>query len=455
MAGAKAKWGGLTLAQRGSLLLNGHVLRSNNKDIPRNPWWWIPTLYFAQGLPNVLVATVSVVVYKNLGLSNTAAAFYTSWLYLPWVLKPLWSPVVDILRTRRWWIWTMQLLVGAGLASVALTISTNYFLQLTLAFFWLMAFSSATHDIAADGFYMLANTERQQAMFSGIRGVAFNTAKITAQGLLVAIAGKLKERTHDFATAWSMTFGIAAGAYMCLAAYHRLILPRPVTDNAGSIRSMKHFFREFLVTFKLFFQKPRIVTLLCFLLLYRFGEAQLLKIVQPFLLEARDKGGLGLTNTEFSLVYGTAGVIALVSGAVLGGYLVSRRGLRAVLWPMVFVMHLPDVMFVFLAYTQPQNLWLTGSCVALEQFGYGFGFVAYMLYMIYIARGKYPTAHYAICTGFMALSLMLPGMWSGWLQDKIGYHHFFMWVLLATIPGFIVTALIPLDRDFGKKHAAD
>ena len=349
----------------------------------------------------------------------------------------------------------MQMLVGAGLASVALTIPTHYYFQLTLAFFWLMAFSSATHDIAADGFYMLATTERQQAMFSGIRGVAFNVAKITAQGLLVAIAGKLKERTNDFASAWSMTFGIAAGGYACVALYHRFILPTPANDQAGTTRSVKHFFREFLVTFRLFFQKPKIVTLLCFLMLYRFGEAQLLKIVQPFLIEARDRGGLGLTNTQFSVVYGTAGVIALVSGAVLGGYLVSRRGLRSVLWPMVFVMHLPDVVFVFLAYSQPQNLWLTGSCVAVEQFGYGFGFVAYMLYMIYIARGNHPTAHYAICTGFMALGLMLPGLWSGWLQEKIGYQHFFVWVLLATIPGFIVTALIPLDADFGKKHEAN
>jgi PAT family beta-lactamase induction signal transducer AmpG len=288
-------------------------------------------------------------------------------------------------------------------------------------------------------------------MFSGIRSVAFNIAKITAQGLLVAVAGKINERTGNFASAWSMTFGLAAGIYVCLALYHRFILPKPADDRAGSAQSAKHFFREFVITFGLFFQKPKIITLLCFLLFYRFGEAQLLKIVQPFLIEARDKGGLGLTNGELSLVYGTAGVIALIGGAVAGGFLVSRRGLKSMIWLMVFAMHLPDAVFVFLAYAQPQNLWLIGSCVAVEQFGYGFGFAAYMLYMIYIARGEHRTAHYAICTGFMALGIMLPGMWSGWLQELIGYQHFFLWVLLATIPGFIVTALVPLDAEFGKK----
>jgi len=345
----------------------------------------------------------------------------------------------------------MQLLVGAGLASVALTIPTNYFLQLTIAFFWLMAFASATHDIGADGFYMLATTEKQQAMFSGVRSVSFNIAKITAQGLLVAVAGMLKERTGNFASAWSLTFGVAAIGYVCLGIYHYFILPAPNKDQPGSLSSAQHFLREFLITFKLYFQKPGIITLLSFLLLYRFGEAQLLKLVQPFLIDDRANGGLGLTNGEFSLVYGTAGIIALICGGVLGGVAISRFGLKTILWPMVIVMHLPDAVFVYLSYAQPHNLWLIGSCIAIEQFGYGFGFAAYMLYMIYIARGKHQTAHYAICTGFMALGVMLPGMWSGWLQDRIGYQHFFAWVLLATIPGFIVTALIPLDAEFGKK----
>lgn len=446
--------------------LNKVVLRSNASNAAdpgqsagarrgaRDPWAWIPTLYFFQGLPYVLTASVSIVLYKNLGLSNAAAAFYTSWLYLPWVVKPLWSPVVDILRTRRGWIWTTQFITAAGLASVALTLPTPYFLQLTLAFFWLMAFGSATHDVAADGFYILATSEREQAFFSGVRNTSFNLAKITAQGLLVAVAGKLKERTGSFALAWSVTFGLAAGGCLCLAIYHRFILPYPASDKPGPKPGGAVPPAEFLYAFSSFFEKPEMPRLLGFLLLYRFGEAQLLKMVQPFLIDPRDRGGLGLSNGEFGLVYGTAGVVALVCGALLGGYLISRGGLRRWLWPMVIAMHLPDAVFVYLSGTQPQSLTLIGACVAVEQFGYGFGFTAYMLYMIYIARGGHPTAHYAICTGFMALGMMVPGMWSGWLQEKLGYPHFFIWVLAATIPGFIVTALAPLDAGFGKRKTS-
>jgi PAT family beta-lactamase induction signal transducer AmpG len=429
--------------------------------VSRNPWAWIPSLYYFQGLPNVLAVSVSVVLYKNLGLSNTAAAFYTSWLYLPWVVKPLWSPVVDLLRTRRWWIWWMQFFVAAGLACVALTIPTAYFLQLTLAGFWLVAFGSATHDIAADGFYIIATNEREQAFFSGVRNTAFNLAKITAQGLLVAVAGMLKERTGSFAIAWSITFGAAAGICFCLAMYHRFVLPQPIADrprvrreSAATVPGANRFFGEFLATFTSFFAKPGTVTTLCFLLLYRFGEAQLLKMVQPFLIGDRGEGGLGLTNAEFGFIYGTIGVIALVGGGLLGGFLISRHGLKFWLWPMVLAMHLPDAVFVYLAHARPESLGLIGACVAVEQFGYGFGFAAYMLYMIYIARGEHATAHYAICTGFMALGMMLPGMWSGWLQEHLGYRHFFVWVLLATIPGFIVTALVPLEPEFGRKNSA-
>lgn len=418
---------------------------------PRNPWTWIPSLYFAQGLPNVLVGSVSVIVYKNLGLSNTQAAFYTSWLYLPWVLKPLWSPVVEHLRTRRGWIWAMQLLVGAGFAGVALTIPTTHFLQFTLALFWLIAFSSATHDVAADGFYILANTEHEQAFFSGVRNVSFNLAKITAQGLLVALAGILKDRVGGFEVAWAITFGAAAAVFVLLTGYHRWMLPRPAADREGSAASAKLFLKEFLATFGSFFRKPNIGLLLSFLLLYRFGEAQLLKIAAPFLIDSRASGGLGLTNEQLSVAYGTAGVIALICGGLLGGIAVSRRGLKSWLWPMLLAMHLPDAVFVFLAYAKPTGLVLISACLAVEQFGYGFGFAAYMLYMIYIARGQHSTAHYAISTGFMALGLMLPGMWSGWLQMKLGYEWFFIWVLLATIPGFIVTALVPLDAEFGRR----
>jgi PAT family beta-lactamase induction signal transducer AmpG len=421
------------------------------KTSSRRPWFWIPTLYVAEGLPYALAMSVSVVLYKNLGVSNAAIAFYTSWLYLPWVIKPLWSPVVDLLKTRRQWIWAMQLLLGAGLAGVALTIPAPHFFQLTLAFFWLLAFSSATHDIAADGFYMLALTEHDQAFFSGIRSTFYRVAMIGGQGGLVILAGTIHARTGSFAPAWSMAFALGAGIFLCLGVYHRRLLPRPAFDKPGIAGPAQNFVAEFFKTFGTFFQKPKIVALLLFLLLYRLGEAQLVKMVQPFLLDPREQGGLGLTDGQVGLAYGTAGIIALMLGGLLGGFVVARHGLKFWLWPMLLAIHLPDAVFVWLAYAQPENVLVIGAGVAVEQFGYGFGFTAFMLYMIYIARGEHRTAHYAICTGFMALGMMLPGMWSGWLQEHIGYQHFFGWVLLATIPSFIVARLVPLDSHFGKK----
>ena len=423
----------------------------DSKSPSRNPWAWIPTLYLAEGLPYVTVMTVAVIMYKGLGISNTDIALYTSWLYLPWVIKPLWSPVVDILRTRRWWIWSMQLVVGAGLAGVALTVPATNFFQYTLAFFWLLAFSSATHDIAADGFYMLANTEREQAFFSGIRNTFYRVATITGQGLLVILAGNIEKRTGNTVFAWSLALAALAGMFACLAVYHCFILPRPGSDKPGSISTLTHFWEEFFATFGSFFAKPKIALLLLFLLLYRFAEAQLVKMVAPFLLDGREAGGLGLTTEQVGLVYGTVGVIALVCGGLFGGFVVSRNGLKFWLWPMVLAIHLPDAVFIYLSYAQPESATVISACLAIEQFGYGFGFAAYMLYMIYIARGEHRTAHYAICTGFMALGMMLPGMWSGWLQDTIGYRYFFVWVMLATIPSFIVVKMIPLEAEFGRK----
>jgi PAT family beta-lactamase induction signal transducer AmpG len=422
------------------------------KTSSRSPWFWFPTLYVAEGMPNALVATVSVMVYNDLGVSNTATAFFTSLLYLPWVIKPLWSPAVDILKTRRWWIWTMQWLLGAGLAGIALMIPASHFIQWTIVFFGLLAFSSATHDIAADGFYMLATTEHEQSFFIGFRGVFFNFGKIFAQGALVYLAGELEKRGGDATWAWSTTFTLAAGIFLCLGAYHRFILPKPQTDQSKNFSSSKSFFDEFFKTFGTFFQKQKIIALLLFLLLYRLGEAQLVKIIPIFLHAPLPRGGLGLANEQISVIYGTVGVIAFMSGALLGGFVVARHGLKFWLWPMLLAIHLPDAVFLWFACAQPENLFAIGAGVAVEQFGYGFGFMALLLYMICIARGEHQTAHYAICTGFMALGLMLPGMWSGWLQEHLGYPHFFVWVMLATIPSFIVATQIPLDAEFGKRN---
>jgi MFS transporter, PAT family, beta-lactamase induction signal transducer AmpG len=420
------------------------------KSTSRSPWLWIPTLYMAEGLPNVIVASVSVVLYKNLGVSNAAIAFYTGWLYLPWVIKPLWSPVVDLLKTRRQWIWAMQLLVGAGLAGVALTIPAPHFFQLTLAFFWLLSFSSATHDIAADGFYMLATTEREQAFFVGIRSLFYRVATIAAQGGLVMLAGKIYRHTGSYSSAWSAAFALVAGICLCFGIYHWFILPRPAGDSP-KLAAPKDFLAEFFKTFGTFFQKPEIGVMLAFILLYRLGEAQLVKMFQPFLLDSRAVGGLELTNNQLGLVYGYVGVPVFILGALLGGFAVARHGLKFWLWPMLLAIHLPDAVFIWLAYAQPENLFAIGAGVAVEQFGYGFGFTAFMLYMIRIARGEHQTAHYAICTGFMALGVMLPGMWSGWVQEQLGYPHFFVWVILATVPSFLVATQIPLEAEFGKR----
>ena len=420
------------------------------KPSSRRPWLWIPTLYLAEGLPYALVTTVSVVLYKNLDVSNAAIAFWAGMLGWPWVVKPLWSPVVDILKTRRLWIWMLQLFVGAVLAGVMLALPLPHFFQLTLALFWLVAFGSATHDIAADGFYMLALSEREQALFSGVRNTFYRIANIAAQGGLLIFVGEIQRRTGSYSMAWAQAFALMAGMVLILGVYHRLVLPHPANDIAGRAISTEKFKETFIT----FFRKPGIGVLLAFLLLYRFGEAQLLTVAKLFLLDPREQGGLALTDGQYGWVYGTFGVGALLLGGLLGGLVVSQRGLKFWLWPMVLAIHLPDAVFVWLSYAQPESLFAVGTGVVVEQFGYGFGFTAFMLYMIYIVRGEHQTAHYAICTGFMALGMMLPGMWSGWLQEHLGYPHFFVWVLLATIPSFIVARRIPLEAEFGRRRQA-
>jgi PAT family beta-lactamase induction signal transducer AmpG len=418
----------------------------------KSPWVWVPTLYLAEGLPLAMAMSVSIVFYKNLGVSNRDITFYTGLLYLPWTIKPLWSPVVDLINTRRRWVWSMQLFVGAGLAGVALAVPASHFFALTLALFWLVAFASATHDIAADGFYLLALPEREQALFSGVRNTFYRVANIAAQGALIITVGYFQRRTASYVTAWMLAFALVAGLILAFGIYHRLVLPLPVLDMARSAGSEKIFFEEFAQTFVEFFRKPKIFTLIAFLLLYRFGEAQLSNVAKFFLLDARNKGGLALSDEQYGTLYGIVGVGALLGGGLLGGLVVSRRGLRFWLWPMLLAIHLPDAVFIWLAYAQPRNFLFIGVGVAVEQFGYGFGFAAFMLYMIYIARGPHATAHYAICTGFMAAGMMLPGLWSGALQQFLGYQNFFVWVVLATIPSFWVAAKIPLSPEFGKQN---
>jgi MFS transporter, PAT family, beta-lactamase induction signal transducer AmpG len=614
----------------------------------RNPWAWVSTLYLAEGLPYVVVMTVAVIIYKGMGVSNADITLYTGWLYLPWVIKPFWSPIVEILKTRRIWIWIMQVLIGGALAGVALAIPSSNFFKYTLAFFWILAFSSATQDIAIDGFYMLATTEKEQSFFVGIRSTFYRISTIFGQGLLVILAGYIQNHTGlpkvdyqvnakpgvalvksidplattttpldgelhivsqpttieispearpkkeiqsliaaaksnnvhygfsqlekksetapswfelhisgpikgffqrtisipleaflkshfapepksksdsagniglvslqlskppgkdivvslacenksfsvvegtrflfndqnwnqpalavvqldskltssastlmkvssgNIPLSWTITLFILSGMFLFFGIYHAIILPWPVKDKAGTTDSLKKFMKEFFHTFGTFFKKEKIGILILFMLFYRFAEAQLVKMVGPFLLDAREVGGLGLTTGEFGFVYGTVGIAALTVGGLCGGMVAAKNGLKFWLWWMVLAIHLPDLVFVYLSYAVPDNFWIINLCIAIEQFGYGFGFTAYMLYLIRIARGEHSTAHYAICTGFMALGMMIPGMLSGWLQETIGYQHFFVWVLLATIPGFLIVKFIPLEADFGKKNS--
>ncbi len=416
---------------------------------PRSPWTWIPSLYFAQGIPYVVVMTLSVIMYKNFGVSNTDIALYTSWLYLPWVIKPLWSPLVEMIGTKRGWTVVLQFAVGAALALVALTIPGPLYFQMTLAVLWLMAFASASHDIAADGFYMLALPVHSQAAFVGVRSTFYRLANILGQGALVYLAGLLQERLGDMKTAWTLVFFLLCGVFLAAAVYHQFMLPRPATDRPADKGNASA--GEFFRIFKLFFARPGIAVILGFLLLYRFPEAQLLKLATPFLLDKVDAGGLGLVTKNVGIAYGTVGLVALTLGGLLGGWIVSRFGLKKALWPLIFSMHLPNAMFLMLAWAKPSSLIVISAALAVEQFGYGLGFTAYLMYMILVAEGEHKTAHYAICTGFMALGMMLPGMWSGWLQQQLGYLHFFSWVLLATIPSFVMAALIKIPEGFGKK----
>lgn len=416
-----------------------------------SPWAWIPTLYFAQGLPYVAVMVISVMMYKRMGISNTDIAIYTSWLNLPWVIKPLWSPYIDLIKTKRWWITSMQILVGAGLGGIAFTIPMDHFFQLTLAVFWLMAFSSATHDIAADGFYMLALDSHQQALYVGIRSTFYRIATIAGQGLLIMLAGRLEIVTGDIPYSWSITFFVLAGVFMTLWGYHKFALPCPDSDKPSRHVSASSILKEFFATFASFFQKKQAGVAILFMLLYRLPEAQLAKMGIPFLVDPIEAGGLGLTTEQIGFAQGTLGIIGLTVGGILGGIAVSRNGLKHWLWPMVWSISLPDIVYVYLSYVQPSSLFVVNGCIFVEQFGYGFGFTAYMLYLIYFADGIYKTAHYAICTAFMALGMMLPGMIAGWLQEYMGYQLFFIWIMVCCAATFGVTALLKIDPEFGKK----
>ena len=449
----------------------------------------MPTLYFAEGIPYFIVNVISVTMFKRLGMSNGDLAMYTSLLYLPWVIKPLWSPFVDVIRTKRWWILLMQALCTAGFAALALSVSPDAF-GLQLVIFYVIAFASATHDIAADGFYMLALEQKQQAAFVGIRSTFYRIASVFGQGVIVVLAGVLEERLGAIPRAWSITLLACAVLFALVTLWHWRFLPavehvpagrRTVPGGSGEARTpsgvavkrqrdvedieavepppgtevkgaapsiggcrkatggLDSVFRGFAEAWKTFFQKTGVWLAIIFMLLYRLPEAFSVKMLTPFLLDPAEAGGLGLSTAQSGLVYGTVGVIALTVGGILGGLYAARKGLRHSMWPMSMALALPCAVYLFLAATQPSALWVIYLCVAVDQFGYGFGFTAYMLYMMQFSEGEFKTSHYAICTAFMALSMMIPGLFAGWMQERLGYVGFFIVVMVCCLATVFVT----------------
>ncbi|MGN1215501.1 MAG: MFS transporter, partial [Candidatus Cryptobacteroides sp.] len=405
---------------------------------------------------------ISVIMFNNMGMSAGNMALSTSLLYLPWVIKPLWSPFVDLVRTKRWWIVTMQIIMAAAFALLALTLphpSAEVIAQgntpvsifiVTLLIFYLSAFASATHDIAADGFYMIALNSGEASFFVGIRSTFYRLSSIFGQGVLVVIAGVLESRLGDIPKAWSITLIISAIIFAIMTLWHTYSLPRPVEDHSREIDA-SGIIREFGRTFVTFFRKPGVLVAMLFMLLYRLPEAFLVKMMNPFLLNDQSAGGLGLSTEAVGLVYGTAGVAALTAGGILGGIYAAKHGLKKSMWLMAAALTLPCLSFVFLSMFQPSNIWVIGSCVVLDQFGYGFGFTAYMLYLIYFSEGEFKTAHYSLCTAFMALSMMIPGMLAGYMQEWLGYTGFFIMVMACCLVTVAVTTIVKVDPEFGKK----
>ena len=444
--------------------------QSRMKTNQPSPWMWIPTLYFAEGIPYFIVNNISVTMFTKMGVPNGAMALFTSLLYLPWAIKPLWSPFVDILKTKRWWILSMQILMSvtfilttlsiphpdaATIASQTTPISLFTF---TLILFIVTAFASATHDIAADGFYMLALDQQQQSFFVGIRSTFYRLSSIFGQGVLVYIAGYIERTSHNIPLSWTLTMAITSVIFTLVSLYHTFVLPKPKADGIRHIEERQQqqaqaIWKEFARTFVTFIRKPGVLLAIVFMLLYRLPEAFLLKMVNPFLLDSQPKGGLALATDEVGVIYGTIGVFFLTLGGIIGGVASSRWGLKKALWPMALFMTLPCATFVYMSMFHPTNVVIISTCVAIEQFGYGFGFTAYMLYMMYFSEGEFTTAHYAICTAFMALSMMIPGMFAGYLQEWLGYEGFFWMVMVCCVATVAVTIVVrkKINANYGRK----
>lgn len=425
----------------------------------RSPWLWVPTLYFAEGIPYFVVNNISTIMFKKMGMSNADMALYTSLLYLPWLIKPFWSPFVDILKTKRWWIVAMELLmvaffVGLTAALPSHTDAAVGTYMVTLVLFWITAFASATHDIAADGFYMLALNQHDQSLFVGIRSTFYRIANLSVQGGLVVLAGLVEQRSGDIPHSWRMALLAAAVVWAALSLYHVFALPRPASDAPRSAVRVGEIFREFGRTFVTFFSKKLAWIGILFMLLYRLPEAFALKIVPAFLVDSTEAGGMALSTVNYGLINNTVGVVGIVLGGILGGVAISRRGLKRSLWPMALALALPCAVYLYMAVVQSVPLWVVGTCVFIEQFGYGYGFTAYMLYMIYVSEGEFKTSHYSLCTAFMAASMMLPGLVAGVLQERMGYPAYFAFVMACCLATVLAVVLVRrgVPEDYGRKR---
>jgi PAT family beta-lactamase induction signal transducer AmpG len=418
----------------------------------KSPWLWIPLLNFASGFPYAIIISVSVIMYKNLGISNEDIGIYTSLLYLPWVIKPLWSPFIDLNGTKRKWFLIMQFLISSSFLIVGLTLPFNHFFIVSLAIFWVAAFASASNDVATDGFYLLALAKDEQSFFLGVRSTFYRLSMLTGNGLIVIIAGYFENEFGNPQKAWSYTMVIVGLLMTGISLYNYFATPN-VEEEIVEKKSQE--VNNFAKVFISFFKKKQIGLALAFILLFRLGESQLMKMLTPFLIDAKEVGGMGLTTEDVGVIYGTFGVIALLVGGTLGGILISKQGLGKWMLPMILIMHLPIIGFVLLSYFHPQHTIYIYLAVIIEQFGYGFGFAAFMMYLIYVAEGESKTSHYALATGFMALGMMLPGMVSGYIQDYLGYCNFFIWVFCATIPGVIISRFLEFPADFGKKSESN
>jgi len=402
----------------------------------QNPWWFVPSTYFAEGLPYMLVNSLAVIMYKRMGVSNAEIAFWTSWLYLPWVIKMLWGPLVDTYSTKRNWVIYTQFFMAVAIFLCGFSLNIKSFLLPSLFFLLIIAFVSATHDIAVDGFYMLSMSEKEQAFFVGIRAFFYRVAMLFTSGALVIWAGWLEVKTGNISRSWTLTLSIAAFIFLGMFFWHKIILPYPKSDGPAARIDWKSFCEVFINYFK----RKGIFIMLGFILLYRFGEAMLVKLTSPFLLDEIAKGGLGISTSQVGVIYGTVGLTALIIGGITGGLIIAKYGLKKTIWPMALLLNLPDLVYVYMSCHQTLPQYWVYVLVAAEQLGYGLGTTAFMFYLIEISGEKYKTSYFAISTGIMALGMMLPGFVSGLIQEHVGYKTFFIIAFLSSVPGM---ALIP------------